>query len=111
MTRVGTTTASDAGSRHVFYKLLLVVVTSVVIGATLLVLRQRRIDLTHETSRIQMDMLRQEQALWQLQADLAGRVRPDEIRSIVERDTPVGWAPLPEPAALTATTTPPEPAP
>lgn len=79
-----------------FAKLLLIILAAGAIAAALLVNRQHRIDTAHEITSLHQRLTAKEQTLWKLEAEIARRLRPEEIRRELER---IGgdWVALPAP--------------
>lgn len=68
-----------------FAKLLVVIVGAAAIGAALLGMRQQRLQIMHQMAQLyrQMDQSRQE--TWDLQVEIAQRIRPEALRAAAER--------------------------
>ena len=79
-----------------FGKLLLVILAAAFTAATLLVLRQERIDTAHEMSVVHRNMLEHERALWELQCEIARLCRPEEVRRMMD-ELQEQWTAIPDP--------------
>jgi len=79
-----------------FPKLLLIILTAGAIAAGLLVNRQHRIDAAHEITALHQRLTAQEQTLWELEAEIARRLRPEEVRRHLA-ELGGEWIALPEP--------------
>ena len=77
-----------------FAKLLAILLTVGCTAAALLVLRHQRLECAHERIQIYRDMVRHEQTLWELRADLARRTTPDAVRELIET-MPIEWKAIP----------------
>lgn len=61
------------------------VVFAAATAMSLLALRQKRIDLMHEMAEHHAQMRHSRQELWQLQVEIADRLKPDKLRQAVQR--------------------------
>jgi hypothetical protein len=76
-----------------FAKMLLIIITLGALAATLLVIRQHRIDAAHEMSRIHGRLLEAERRLWDARERVASECTPEDIRlALSQVDGP--WVPL-----------------
>jgi len=76
-----------------FAKLAFVVLGAGATAAGLLVLRQQRIETSHEMSRMHSQIMRHERVLWHLRSEVAGACGPEAVR---ERLREIGgeWVPI-----------------
>jgi len=79
-----------------FSKLLLIILAAGAIAAALLVNRQHRIDTAHEIAGVHQRLTTQEQKLWRMEAEIAQRLRPEEVRRKLAAMGGV-WIALPAP--------------
>ena len=77
-----------------FAKLLVIVVAVGWTAAALLVIRHQRLECAHERIQVYRDMVRHEQALWELRAELARRTTPDAVRALI-KTLPIEWQAIP----------------
>ncbi|MEM7229457.1 MAG: hypothetical protein AAF432_11660 [Planctomycetota bacterium] len=90
---------------HAASKMIAIVLAFGVIGLALLHVRQQRVNLTNEIKVLHEEYRHHEQTLWQLQTEIAVRVRPDQIRATVDQES-VDWQPIPmRPLAMPAADT------
>jgi hypothetical protein len=77
-----------------FYKLLVIILAIGGSACALLVHRQHRVELAHEVAQAHNRLLQHERVLWELRTEIAGKVRPAEVRRLVEA---LGgtWVPIP----------------
>lgn len=61
------------------------VVIAAATAMSLLALRQKRIDLMHEMAEHHSQMRQSRQDLWQLQVEIADRLKPQQLQQSVER--------------------------
>jgi hypothetical protein len=78
----------------VFGKLLAIVLAVCFTAATLLVIRQQRLEIAHSVSEAHRRMTENEQTLWRLQAEIAARCRPDQVREMIHL-LDGEWKPIP----------------
>jgi cell division protein FtsL len=67
------------------HRLLLALVGILVIGATLLLLRQQHLRLRAECHQLHQELYEIEQTLWQQQVQVATVTAPDKIRKLADR--------------------------
>lgn len=77
-----------------FAKLVVIVLVVAVMALALLVERQKRYETMLEISRTHAAVIEQEREIWRLRAEVARRVRPDEVR-LALRSVSGEWEPLP----------------
>lgn len=65
---------------RVLPKLVVLVLVAAATAATLLAIRQRRVEAAHELARIQSEIASHDKAIWRLRLEIAGRVKPSEVR-------------------------------
>jgi hypothetical protein len=77
-----------------FAKLLIIIVAIGAAACALLVVRQQRVELAHDVAMTHNRLLQHESALWDLRTEIAARVRPGDVRLLVDR---MGgeWSPIP----------------
>ncbi len=63
-----------------FAKGILILVTAGVVALALLSIRQQRLDVAHEMSVVHERMLEHRRALWDMEREIAERVRPERVR-------------------------------
>lgn len=80
-----------------FGKLLLIILAAALVASALLVIRHRRLETAHRLGVIYGEMLEHERSLWSLQAEVARRTRPEDLR----RRLPGDWAAMPDPERTT----------
>lgn len=80
-----------------FLKLLLVIVSIGLTGATLLSVRQQRLDLAHESERCHQRLQQHRLMQWELSTRIAQHCHPDAVRRATER-LGIDWVPIPIPA-------------
>ncbi|MHC4989741.1 MAG: hypothetical protein ACYTGC_02075 [Planctomycetota bacterium] len=84
-----------------FAKLVLVILTAMLTADILLVVRQQRLDLSHEAATVHRRFQQQEAALRALQEQIAEACRPEAVRLALD-GFDVEWVPIPaDPAAAT----------
>lgn len=66
-------------------KMITVVVFAAAVGAVLLGLRQQRLQLMHEMTRMHAQMNGSRQDTWDLQVKIAERTQPTELREAITR--------------------------
>jgi hypothetical protein len=66
-------------------KLLFIIMAAGAIASALLVNRQQRIETFHEMTATHQRLLEHEATLWRLRSEIAGRCRPSEVRSAIDR--------------------------
>jgi hypothetical protein len=76
-----------------FAKLAFVVLGAGATAAGLLVLRQQRIETSHEMSRVHGQIMTHERALWHLRSEIAGACGPEAVRERLE-DLGGEWVPI-----------------
>lgn len=76
-----------------FAKLVAILLAALLIAASLLVLRHRRLETAAEMAEAHRRLLRQESALWDLRHEIATRSRPEAVRELMN-DLPHEWAPI-----------------
>ncbi len=64
-----------------FAKLLAIILSFAVLGCVLLVNRQQQIEAAHEMSLVHTRLAANEQAIWQLRADIARGCSPDHLHA------------------------------
>ena len=64
-------------------RLVMVVVAAAAIGAVVLGLRQQRLQLMHEITKMHGQMNRQRHDIWDLQIRIADRLEPERLRHAV----------------------------
>ena len=79
-----------------FAKILLVIIAFCLIGAQLLVIRHERLQMAHDMADLHRQIRRDSQTLWQLRAEIAHRIRPEDVERLMA-DLPLDWQPLPTP--------------
>jgi hypothetical protein len=79
-----------------FFKLFIIILSVGALACTLLVIRQQRIEAAHEMSLIHQRLSESERTLWQLRSQIAGACRPEQVRSMVDRQGGT-WTPIPAP--------------
>lgn len=77
-----------------FGKLLAIILVLAVMALALLVERQKRYETMLAISRTHAAIIEQERAIWRLRAEVARRVRPDEVRLALQ-SVPGEWEPMP----------------
>lgn len=77
-----------------FGKLLLLILLTAATAAALLVNRQQRIDTAHDIAVLHQRIQSQEQTLWQLQSEVADRIRPGRLRQFKD-DLGGSWVAIP----------------
>lgn len=82
-----------------FAKLLLIILIAGATGGALLVNRQQRIDTAHDIAQSHQRLNRQEQVLWRLRTEIAGRVRPEDVRRRMHELGGV-WVAMPDNPAI-----------
>lgn len=77
-----------------FAKLLVIILSIGAAACALLVVRQQRVELVHDVAMTHNRLLQHERALWDLRAEIAARVKPSDVRLLVDK---LGgeWAPIP----------------
>ncbi|MHC4948958.1 MAG: hypothetical protein ACYTG1_11965 [Planctomycetota bacterium] len=82
-----------------FAKLLVIIVAGGATAVVLLANRQQRIDTAHEMAIVHQRLIEYRRALWALRTDVAGRCRPERIRTAMT-ELAETWDPIPaEPVA------------
>jgi hypothetical protein len=90
-------------------KLLTVILVAFLTAASLLVMRQHRLDAEHEILRTRQKADEARQALWELRNRIAHECRPEAIRRMM-RELPEQWRSIPDPDAIEARRVPDIPA-
>lgn len=77
-----------------FAKLLVIILAVGGAACALLVVRQQRVELAHDVARTHNRLLQHERALWDLRAEIAARVKPEQVQQLVDQ---LGgeWTPIP----------------
>ncbi len=68
-----------------FYKVLLLIVCATLIAATLVVIRQQRLEQAHAMTQMHRQIDRDRQKLWVLQADIADHLDPRRLEAAITR--------------------------
>ncbi|MCP3904032.1 MAG: hypothetical protein GY715_10400 [Planctomycetes bacterium] len=76
-----------------FSKLVFLVLAAGATAAALLVLRQQRIETSHEMSRLHNQIMRHERVLWHLRGEIATACGPEAVRLRLT-DLDAQWAPI-----------------
>lgn len=74
---------------RVLPKLVVLVLIAAGTAATLLAIRQRRVEAAHDLARIQADIADHDKSIWRLRLEIATRVRPSEVRAMSESMGPL----------------------
>ncbi|MBX3354302.1 MAG: hypothetical protein KF724_01235 [Phycisphaeraceae bacterium] len=77
-----------------FGKLLAIVLVLAIMALALLVERQKRYETMLEISRTHARIIEQERGIWRLRAEVARRIRPNEMRHALGT-LAVEWQPMP----------------
>lgn len=72
-------------SRGTFLKLVVLVLAFGLIGASILSMRQRRLQAISDMTEAQRRVLAHDRTLWELRAEIGSRVAPDHVRTILSR--------------------------
>jgi len=78
-----------------FAKLLIIIVALGGAACVMLVHRQQRVELAHDVARTHQRLLQHERVIWELRTEIASRIRPSDVRALVEQ-MGVEWVPIPE---------------
>ncbi len=81
-----------------FAKLLAIVLSLGITGIALLVLRQQRIDASHEMTSVHQRLVRHETELWELRSRLINHIRPETVNEQIEQ-LDSNWGTIPAPCA------------
>ena len=68
-----------------FAKLFIIILAIGAAACALLVVRQQRIELAHDVAMRHNRLLQHERALWDLRTEIAGRVKPGDVRMLVDQ--------------------------
>jgi len=79
-----------------FAKLLAIFLTLGITGIALLVMRQQRIDASHEMTSVHRRLVRHETELWELRSRLIKHIRPEIVNEQIEQ-LDANWATIPAP--------------
>jgi len=66
-------------------KFIMAIVLGLLMGVTLLELRQQRIDAMHDMAAMHRAMNRTRQTIWNHQAHINEAIRPDQLQQAIER--------------------------
>lgn len=77
-----------------FAKMLLIILSAGAIASSLLVLRQQKVETIHEISQAYHRQRQYQRTLWQLQAEIARRCRPEALRDMLLQQQ-ADWKPIP----------------
>ncbi len=75
-------------------KLLVLIVGAGAVAASLLVMRQQRVETAHELTTLHRHLTMNERSLWELRAGIAERCRPEAVRRMLD-ELPTGWSAIP----------------
>ena len=67
-----------------FRKLVVLTLALVVVGTSLLVLRQHRLEMAHEAAVVHRDIHQMRQAIWDSQAEASGELTPRSLGRRIE---------------------------
>ena len=83
-----------------FSKLLFIVLTFGMVGGCLLIMRQQRLEASHQTATTFQRVAAQERAVWRMRAEIARRCRPDQLQQLRE-ELSESWTPFSDPPRST----------
>lgn len=72
-----------------FAKLLAVILSLAACGCVLLAARQARIQAAHDLAEARLRIVRRDNELWRLRAEIASRVTPEQVRRLASAVTPL----------------------
>jgi len=78
-----------------FAKLLVIILAIGGTACALLVVRQQRVELSHDVAQTHNRILKHERVIWDLRTEIAARCKPSDVRKLVEQSSGE-WRPIPE---------------
>lgn len=77
-----------------FAKLLVIILAIGGTACALLVVRQQRVELSHDVAQTHNRLLKHERVIWDLRTEIAAQCKPSDVRKLVEKSDSE-WRPIP----------------